>query len=248
VTRESAQTRQKPQPHKPIAMILAYHSIFSMYGFWLPNDPRGSGSDYVAQWELFRYGAATKTNSRQSVAHLPRRPAWQAAAKSVLRHPPVILNGKQALKVIEGFAQACREANYRVYACAILPNHVHMVIGAHVRPIRQIVGHLKGRATQSLRDSDMWPDERPLWGGHGWNVRLESAVAVERAIRYVEENPLKEGKKRQIWRFIIPFVEQEAIEIALQIARQRRNTPKRRVGGAALHSVQAKAARRERRG
>jgi hypothetical protein len=32
-------------------MILAYHSIFSMYGFWLPNDPRGSGSDYVASIE-----------------------------------------------------------------------------------------------------------------------------------------------------------------------------------------------------
>ena len=37
-------------------MIIGYHSIFGMYGFWLPNDPRGSGSDYVASWELFRHG------------------------------------------------------------------------------------------------------------------------------------------------------------------------------------------------
>ena len=49
-------------------MILAYHSIFSMYGFWLPNDPRGSGSDYVANWDLFRFGPATKVNTRHSVA------------------------------------------------------------------------------------------------------------------------------------------------------------------------------------
>src|SRR5581483_11392251 len=52
-------------------MILAFHSIFSMYGFWLPNDPRGSGSDYIASWELFRFGPATKTNSRRSVAGVP---------------------------------------------------------------------------------------------------------------------------------------------------------------------------------
>jgi hypothetical protein len=37
-------------------MVLAYHLIFSMYGFWLPNDPRGSWSEFVASWELFRFG------------------------------------------------------------------------------------------------------------------------------------------------------------------------------------------------
>jgi hypothetical protein len=53
-------------------MILAFHSIFSFRGFWLPNDLRGSGSDYVANWELFRgYGPATKVTTRRSVAHQP---------------------------------------------------------------------------------------------------------------------------------------------------------------------------------
>ena len=41
-------------------MVIAYHVIYSMYGFWLPNDPRGSWSDFVGSWELFRYGPATK--------------------------------------------------------------------------------------------------------------------------------------------------------------------------------------------
>jgi hypothetical protein len=30
-----------------MAMILGYHVIFGAYGFWLPNDPRGSWSDFV---------------------------------------------------------------------------------------------------------------------------------------------------------------------------------------------------------
>ena len=48
-------------------MIYAFHSIFTMYGFWMSNDPRGSGSDYVAKWDLFRYGPR---NSRE---HAPKR-------------------------------------------------------------------------------------------------------------------------------------------------------------------------------
>ena len=53
-------------------MLLAHHSILAFYGFWLPNDPRGSGSDYVANWELFRYGKATKTDSSVSVVRRSR--------------------------------------------------------------------------------------------------------------------------------------------------------------------------------
>ncbi len=51
-------------------MIVGYHCIFGMYGFWLPNDPRGSWSDFVGSWNLFRYGSATKTTARTSVARL----------------------------------------------------------------------------------------------------------------------------------------------------------------------------------
>jgi len=28
-------------------MILAYHLIFTLYGWWLPNDPRGSSSQLI---------------------------------------------------------------------------------------------------------------------------------------------------------------------------------------------------------
>ena len=39
-------------------MIVGYHVIFGVYGFWLPNDPRGSWSEFVASWELARFGKA----------------------------------------------------------------------------------------------------------------------------------------------------------------------------------------------
>ncbi len=49
--------------------MLATHVIFGAYGFWLPNDPRGSWSDFVCAWQLFRYaGRATKTTETRSLA------------------------------------------------------------------------------------------------------------------------------------------------------------------------------------
>ena len=121
--------------------MIAYHSIFSMYGFWLPNDPRGSGSDYIAVWDLFRYGPATKTDARRSVAAVEHDAALRRAAKEALKFPPVALSGAQALAVVQG--------------------------------------------------------GRPVWGEHGWNIYLDEPPDVWRAIRYVEQNPLKEGKRLQ---------------------------------------------------
>jgi REP element-mobilizing transposase RayT len=226
-------------------MIIAYHSIFSMYGFWLPNDPRGSGSDYIASWELFRYGPATKTDSRRSVAHRPLPPGWQSEAKTALQYPPVSITGRQALAISQGFTKSIQEGPYQVYACAILPEHVHLVIAASERRIRQVVGHFRSRATHLLREQQLW-DDRPLWGEHGWNVYLESVAAVERAIRYVNDNPLKEGKKRQNWSFVVPFIARDAIQLAIAAEAARAATPARRIGGAAL--ISREKARRKRRG
>jgi len=41
-------------------MIRAFHVIMTAYGFWLPNDPRGSWSEFVGSWEIFQHGPATK--------------------------------------------------------------------------------------------------------------------------------------------------------------------------------------------
>jgi REP element-mobilizing transposase RayT len=200
-------------------MVIAYHCIFGMYGFWLPNDPRGSGSDYIGSWELFRYGPATRRRSPRSLAHVEHDRAERRAAKLALRFPPVELSGAQARAAVEGFALAAWEGEYAVHACAIMPNHVHLVIGRHARDIRRIVAHLKGRATQTLIQRELWPDDhRPIWGEHSWSVFLNNADSVEHAIAYVEDNPVKEGKRPQKWSFVQEF----KVGVALAVKRGNR--------------------------
>jgi len=187
-------------------MVIAYHIVFSTYGFWLPNDPRGSWSDFVGAWELVRFGKATKVNTTRSVAAATHDLRLRRETKTALKHSPVAFTGEQALAVGRGFAQAAREGGYAVHACAILPEHVHMVIGHSPRSVGRIVGHFKGRATQHLATAGLWPDaEHPVWGRKTWKVFLNSPEDVQRAIAYVEANPEKEGKPRQRWSFVAPF-------------------------------------------
>ena len=186
-------------------MIVGYHVIFGAYGFWLPNDPRGSWSDFVGAWELFRYGPATKTNERRSVAYQPHDSSLRLAAKQALNRPAVQFTGIQARAVGRGFAEYVTKSGLPVWACAILPDHVHLVIGrAHIR-IEQVAVLMKGAATRRLVEERIHPfDGKEKCFARGeWKVYLDPED-VDRAIRYVENNPLKENKPRQTWPFVTP--------------------------------------------
>ncbi len=104
------------------------------------------------------------------------------------------------------------------WACAILPNHVHLVVGRPKMEVEQMVIQLKGAATRRMNEEGLhpfggMPDHRgrtPKCFARGeWKVFLEPHD-VPRAIRYVEENPQKEGKPPQRWSFVVPFEERSA--------------------------------------
>ncbi len=188
-------------------MIIAYHAVFSAYGFWLPNDPRGSWSDFVGSWELLRFGPATKVETRRSVAARPHNARLREATKKALKFPPVIWTESQILVIGRGFHKAVDESNYQIHACAILPEHVHVVMARHERKIERMVGHLKTRATQQLVDTESWPGpDRPVWAEGCWKVFIDDVEHLQKAIAYVEGNPAKEGRPAQSWAFVVPYI------------------------------------------
>jgi REP element-mobilizing transposase RayT len=192
-------------------MIIGYHVVFGAYGFWLPNDPRGSWSNFVGSWELFRFGPATKTSDRRSLAHRPHDPQLRLAAKAALARPAVKFSDAQAAAIGDGFASYVERSGLAVWACAIMSDHVHLVIGKPHIKIEQVVIQLKGDATQSLMKRRLHPfggmkdaDGRPpkCFARGQWKVFLDPGD-VPRAIKYVEDNPAKEGKERQWWDFVV---------------------------------------------
>ena len=196
-------------------MVLGYHVIFGAYGFWLPNDPRGSWSEFVGAWELFRTGGkATKTTETRSLARDPHDRQKRLAVKRELSRPAVKFTGVQARAVGHGFARYVARSGLPVWACSILPEHVHLVVGLGRSSIEQVVIQLKGAATSALIREQLHPfahlaarGKRPpkCWSRGEWSVFLDDPTDILRCIGYVEDNPVKEGKPRQAWSFVTPY-------------------------------------------
>ena len=139
-------------------MVHGYHVILPMYGFWLPNDPRGSWSDFIRKWELVRFGKATKTVQRRSVGELyPVEIRQRDAAKRALTYSPVLNDGHQAASIARGFSTKARKSNYTIWACSILPEHTHLVVARHAYKVEQIANLLKGAATSQIIKEERHP-------------------------------------------------------------------------------------------
>ncbi|MCA9166177.1 MAG: transposase [Planctomycetales bacterium] len=195
-------------------MVHGYHVIWGTYGFWLPNDPRGSWSDFVYAWELAQFGPATKSVERVEVDR-DEYVAWRERARAALRYPPVELSTQQVIEVATGFGSFIEKNQLAVWACSIMPEHVHFVFGRLRYRVEQAANLLKGAATRRLVETDLHPQLRyrneqtnrlpSMWAEGQWKVFLESEEAIVRAIRYVEDNPIRAGKPAQQWSFVSPF-------------------------------------------
>ncbi|MGC9260408.1 MAG: transposase [Phycisphaerae bacterium] len=195
-------------------MIVGYHCIFSTYGFWLPNDPRGSWSQFVASWDLFcAGGSATKVDTRRSVAAARLTPddlQRKKKARHTLVHKPVAFTGIQARAVGMAFSAVCAVKRYRVHACAIMPRHIHLFVGRTATDIRTVIGDFKRFSTMELYRQNLHPAQHgqrkgaPVWARGSWCVYLH-ADDVQRVIQYINENPLREGLPTQRWSCVTPW-------------------------------------------
>ena len=191
--------------------MLAFHLILSAYGFWLPNDPRGSWSDFVGAWELRKFGPATKVTDSRNYAKDPHDAALRRAAKDALKYPPVRFDDAQRVAIADGFGRACVEANYVCCACCIGFDHAHLVFDAHPREMTVIAGHLKAQATRELTQREIHPLAGFIgkrgglptpWSEGCWKVFLDTPDHVRAAVAYVERHPQKEGLNDQAWSFV----------------------------------------------
>ncbi|HEX3870406.1 MAG TPA: transposase [Pirellulales bacterium] len=194
--------------------VIGYHLVFGAYGFWLPNDPRGSWSRRVWANRLIPFGPPVPANTRRSRAALPHDRATRLAAKETLKYPPARFTGVQAKCIADAIAQDVRKYGLPVYAAAFMPDHVHLVIPRQSQSAEAWVGYFKRAASKALRVAGLHPmadcrDARgrlpSVWADHGWKVFLFSPEDFLAAIEYVEKNPIVAGLKAQRWSWITRY-------------------------------------------
>jgi len=185
-------------------IIIAHHLIFTGYGHWLPNDPRGSGSKTTREPKLADLGDLHFGRKRvQPTRHELRE--FMNEAQRRLTYSPIWFDQAKRQAVADGFAQAAADNRYTVWACAILRNHAHLCVRRHRDDGGTIWREVAERSAQSIRAAGDVDEKHPIWSFRPYKRFLDTPEAVWRVVRYIQENPRKENLLAQSWKFVTPY-------------------------------------------
>ena len=184
-------------------MIYAFHLPLCNYGFWLPNDVRGSGSDFVRKTNLLPYGEAKKVSTRRSVAHRAQNYEIKRLARSSLTYPPVEFTGEQSLSCGTGIRRAVAKHGLTIWACCVQPDHIHLVVKRHHYPIEQVIRQIRTEMTAQLLADGLHPRKTEAFRASGVAVRgrcfsmmmrgFVAASSTYRTTRFVGRCPVSRG-------------------------------------------------------
>lgn len=186
-------------------IVIAHHLIWTAYGWWLPNDPRGSTSRMIRRDGIAALGDLHYGRRRIQPASRDIR-AFYEQASHVLRHQLLEIRSESVGTIGTALGQVIDDQRYTCYACAVMPDHVHILIRKHRHQAEQMIELLQNASRCALIDAHLWPGDHPVWTrGGGWKVFLEHPDEVQRTIPYIEENPTQIGLPVQRWSFVVPY-------------------------------------------
>ena len=182
--------------------VIAYHLIWTAYGTWLPNDPRGSGSKEIRSDVLAALGELHHGRQRIQPASATIRRFYQQAAQ-VLKHPLLTFSEEARAEIGSAFGHVIEEQRYTCYACAIMPDHVHLLIRKHKHHAEEMIEAFKSASQSRLIVADHRPDDHPTWAdGSGWIVFLDLPDDIRRTRNYINRNPQGLDLPEQQWPFV----------------------------------------------
>jgi REP element-mobilizing transposase RayT len=185
-------------------IVIAHHLILSSYGFWLANDPRGSGSDTIRQPKFEELGPIHHGRKRLQPTREELRAFYQAATPR-LDFAPLWFDQQVRDLLTNSIGETVRKNRYTVWACAIVRNHVHLCVRRHRDTYQVMWDKLTERSRDEASTAGVIPAGHPLWAHRPYSVYLYDREDVLRTIAYIEQNPLKDGLSPQRQAFITPY-------------------------------------------
>jgi REP element-mobilizing transposase RayT len=185
-------------------MVLAHHLIWVAYGWWLPNDLRGSMSRAIASDVIAELGELHHGRKRIQPASRDIRAFYERAADA-LKFPLLRFAPEEIDAVFLAFDHVIKACGYTCYACAIMPNHVHLCVRKHRDRAEDMIHNFQSESRHRVRAAGLRSADHPVWGGPGWKVFLDSVEDIERTIPYVQHNPMKLGMAPQRFPFVTPY-------------------------------------------
>lgn len=152
-------------------MVLAYLITFSTYGTWLHGEFAGS-----VDLDHNRPGAPT-------LAPDPIRVQYE---QKLLLTRPVKLTDQMRFVVNQAIDEVCTYRSWRLHACNVRTNHVHVVVTARETPER-VMMQFKAYSTRRMRETRIVESGHKVWARHGSTRYVTTPRSLARAIQYVRD-------------------------------------------------------------
>jgi len=185
-------------------MVIAHHLMWTAYGWWLPNDPRGSTSKAIASDLIAELGKLHGGRKRVQPASSDIR-AFYGRAQDVLRSPLLAFKPTEFAVLAAAFSATVQKHRYACYAAVFMPDHTHLVIRKHKHQAEEMIERFQEESREELVQVGLRPLGHPVWALGGWKVFLDHPDGIRRTIKYVEDNPIKWRLPRQAWSFVTPY-------------------------------------------
>src|SRR6266851_3371816 len=123
-------------------MVAGYHLIWTAYGWWLPNDPRGSSSHEIRVERIADLGELYHGRKAVQPASAEIRRFYEQA-RLALKHELLTFDDGAISLIGESFGRVMLEHRYTCYACAVMPDHVQCLIRKHRDKAEQMIESLQ---------------------------------------------------------------------------------------------------------
>jgi REP element-mobilizing transposase RayT len=172
-----------------------------LYGWWFPNDLRGSSSheirvEKIASLDELHHGRKAGQPPSKEIRK------FYEHARDILKHTLLTFDAADVSLLVPSFARTIAEHRYTCYGCAIMPDHVHLLIRKHRDLSEVMIEHLQQASREALIEASRRSATHPVWGGPGWKVYLNTRADMERIVKYIHDNPIKAGQPPQEWPFV----------------------------------------------
>ena len=185
-------------------MVIAHHLMLTGYGHWLPNEPRGSMSLTTHSPKLAQL-AHTHFGRRKRQPSLEELRAFYRKARPYLAHE-VLWFGATGRKVIaEAMDDAIQRERFTCYACAVLTNHVHLLVRKHWLKGEEMSSLFREAAREELTAEGLAPKGHPVFSADVCDHYKSDPEAVRRCARYIEGNFRKHKLPVVKYDFVTPY-------------------------------------------
>jgi REP element-mobilizing transposase RayT len=162
----------------------------TFYGNWLEGDERGFVSRVRDQRPDDQNLSSRQVHNLPGTDYDSDMPALRRVAQERLRGEVIKISFQQAGTLLQQFQETARHRNWNLLATAIMPNHVHLVVGVGGDPEpTRVLADFKAYGSRALNKIWGRPQSGTWWTYDGSKRKLQDDQAVHDAIHYVKMQP-----------------------------------------------------------